>query len=78
MKIRKSQITYDLDKISARLEEMKNYSQVKTYVTELCEVQNLINQLSEKVNGAGLAFSITGRGVLATPIEKCRFCGEPK
>lgn len=80
MRIRKSQITYDLDKISARLEEMKSYSQIKPYHAELCEVQRLINILSENVNGSGamLTFSLTGRDALANPTEKCRFCGEPK
>lgn len=79
MKIRKSQITYDLDKISIRLEEMKGYKQVKSYHEELCEIKNLIDQLSAKVGGGGLTYSITGRGeTLAAPLEQCRFCGEPK
>lgn len=78
MKIKKSQITYDLDKMSARLEEMKAYTQVKPYYNELCEAHRLIQELSENINGTSVAFSITGRAGLANPVEKCRFCGEPK
>lgn len=79
MKVKKSQIIYDLDKISIRLEEMKAYSKVAPFNDELCEAQRIIDKISSNLNGGDITFSLTGRrSALANPIEKCRFCGEPK
>lgn len=80
MSIRKSHIAYDLDKINSRLEEMKGYPQLNKLNADLCEAQRLIDKICNEFNGAvgGVTFSITGREALASPKEKCRFCGEPK